>query len=371
MKSFIFFPSLALLLLASLEAAGSAEPAAPASQKDARLLSLFAIVNFENDDCVAVDGGTATGNLGKCYTSTECTSKGGVARGNCAAGFGTCCVVTIAACGGTVDKNSTYIANLGFTTTSTTGVTTAETCTYTVNYCNDQICQLRLDFQTFDLKVGADGLVTGADRMTVTGPTGKNPPVITGLNTGYHMYVETGTSATATTIAVQVTAGTAARWNIRVDQIECSNLAKAPTGCTQYFTATAGTITSYNFQTGSPNELTSQNLAICIRAGPSNCRIQYTATSATSFIVGAATAGAETTTCDEAAVVIPRAIVSDPAVTKWGGFVCHETFSSTDGTTTDGAIVQEAPFLISYRSDSDATASLTGFSLDYVQQGCS
>ena len=51
------------------------------------LLSLFAIVQFKNTECTATNGLT-----GSCYSTTECSQKGGAATGNCAAGFGVCCV---------------------------------------------------------------------------------------------------------------------------------------------------------------------------------------------------------------------------------------------------------------------------------------
>merc|ERR1712008_381495 len=50
--------------------------------------SLFTIVNFPNDQCTAKSDNTL---YGTCYTASECTSKGGTADGNCAAGFGACC----------------------------------------------------------------------------------------------------------------------------------------------------------------------------------------------------------------------------------------------------------------------------------------
>ena len=31
---------------------------------------------------------------GVCYTKQECDDKGGTEDGNCAAGFGTCCIIT-------------------------------------------------------------------------------------------------------------------------------------------------------------------------------------------------------------------------------------------------------------------------------------
>ena len=46
---------------------------------------------------------------GTCFTSTECEEKNGRAEGNCASGFGICCVFTKETCGEKVNQNSTYI----------------------------------------------------------------------------------------------------------------------------------------------------------------------------------------------------------------------------------------------------------------------
>ena len=62
---------------------------------------------------------------------------------------------------------------------------TAGSCAYTVNYAQSDICQLRLDFAMFDITdVSTTGVCT--DSFEVTGPTGRNPSVICGTNTGLH-----------------------------------------------------------------------------------------------------------------------------------------------------------------------------------------
>ena len=54
------------------------------------VFSPFNIVQFRNDECQGE--GAASGESGICYTQEECSSRGGRASGNCAAGFGKCCV---------------------------------------------------------------------------------------------------------------------------------------------------------------------------------------------------------------------------------------------------------------------------------------
>ena len=49
--------------------------------RDKKLFSLFSVVTFKNDGC-----SSSSSRNGTCYTSSECLSKGGLAKGNCAAG---------------------------------------------------------------------------------------------------------------------------------------------------------------------------------------------------------------------------------------------------------------------------------------------
>ena len=97
-----------------------------------------------------------TTTYGTCFTSSECGSKGGTTDGNCASGFGVCCIfkwvflinakeafyieVTIissliifhnfrvSSCSSSVTNNCTYIQNPSYPTT----YTTTGSCKYTV-----------------------------------------------------------------------------------------------------------------------------------------------------------------------------------------------------------------------------------------------
>merc|ERR1711913_116767 len=79
--------------------------------RDGKLFSIFQIVKFNNEMCTAVDG-----TMGTCYTASECTTKGGEERGNCASGFGVCCVAVLDTCASElkVSLNNSYIQNKGY-----------------------------------------------------------------------------------------------------------------------------------------------------------------------------------------------------------------------------------------------------------------
>ena len=50
-------------------------------------LALFTNVIFKNEECQSADG-----NMGVCYTASECSRKGGIGSGSCASNYGVCCV---------------------------------------------------------------------------------------------------------------------------------------------------------------------------------------------------------------------------------------------------------------------------------------
>merc|ERR1712241_1395019 len=112
----------------------------PISNAKQRSLSLFSIVNFPNDECVTQIGSkTATGAVaGTCVASSECTSDGGVADGNCADGFGVCCVYRAQTDGATITMNRTWVQNPGFSNTYTTTATSSETLSYKVKPMNEK-----------------------------------------------------------------------------------------------------------------------------------------------------------------------------------------------------------------------------------------
>ena len=84
---------------------------------------------------------------------------------------------------------------------------------------------MRLDFITMSgFLTGTSGACT--DKFTVAGQTGVNPPEICGTNSGYHMYVEFGTSSSDSITITNnfVTAGltSAKNYNILARQIDCT-----------------------------------------------------------------------------------------------------------------------------------------------------
>ena len=106
------------------------------------------------------------GLSGVCYTAEECAAMpGGRAAGECASGFGVCCLCECRSnnsriangqsiitsveigCDSRSSENCTHFSSSAFTGNDDGG----DVCAATVCRCSDDVCQLRLDFLSFVL----------------------------------------------------------------------------------------------------------------------------------------------------------------------------------------------------------------------------
>merc|ERR1711862_235887 len=252
------------------------------SGREDRVLSVFNVVTFPNSAC-----GASNGFNGTCYTSSECTAKGGTASGTCASSFGVCCVFSIS-CGGSASANNSYAIISSYSTSSD-----SDPCTYTFCKTNSDVCKLRIDFDTMVLSgpstisstaVYTDGTRVGdcgTDSLTISNPGGPKPPTICGYNTGQHMYVPASDGCNQVNIDIDTgSTSTTRKWQIKVTQYECGNMMSPEQDCLQYHTASTGTIASYNFDTTASGSvattqyhLSNQYYDICIRRARGYCSL--------------------------------------------------------------------------------------------------
>jgi len=252
------------------------------SKKDPKQLSLFSIVTFPNLDCKSQD----SGRNGTCFSSTECSDKGGKMSGKCASGFGVCCLFIYTTSGSTISQNCSYIQSPNFPSTFTS--TDATSLTYTISKCSNDVCALRLDFLTFTTErstaaAPAENLACG-DPFTITTTSQGTSQQICGENAGQHIYYELGTDTSATaTLAFTVSSATdvaasTRSFEIKVIQIPCTASYRPPSGCLQYLTGLTGTIKTFNYDATTAADqihLATQKYSICIRPEAGMCCIQY------------------------------------------------------------------------------------------------
>lgn len=267
------------------------------SSRVEKALGIFSVIKFPNSVCQGSGGYNGT-----CYTTEECSAKGGSADGTCASSFGVCCTFSMS-CGDSAAENGTYQV---MTTYSTT--TTADPCTYEICRMSADVCKLRIDFTAFTI-AGPNTLgtahfsatisITNIDNPATIGPTlgdcdidtfsvvsigNVPPPVICGKNTGQHLYVDIS-DCVKLNFNIGTGTSTTRSWNLKTSQIECGNRL-ADHECLQYHTGTAGSFMSFNFDptttsttsiaTGTTTQhLSNQHYTICFRREEDYCGICF------------------------------------------------------------------------------------------------
>lgn len=279
------------------------------SDRNKKHFSLFSVVTFANEQCsseTTFNGGQLTGT---CYSTSECSDKAGTKSGNCAAGFGVCCIfIYNTLVNGIFSENRTYIQNPLYPASETAGAGT--TTTFTVNKMQSDICQLRLDFdefviagpantQEYQIATQLDGNCN--DKWATVLTSGASVPAFCGIMTGEHVYMDLGmeaadnavislsfAAATVTTASVAgiLPANVVRKYRVKTSQIPCWAPYRAPDGCHRYLTTTVGNIVSPNFAdltslTRGANfmnprtELMMQDLRTCIRREAGYCCVLF------------------------------------------------------------------------------------------------
>jgi len=241
--------------------------ASPQGERKAKAIALFNVVTFPNVECQSTKDTT---NKGTCFSSTECSDKGGTAEGNCASGFGVCCVVRISAeAGGDVKINNTIIENKDYPTAYTT---VSKTATYKLTPLNKEICFFRYDFIKMDLAITANtGVCDDKFNVAVPSAAGVSPSAICGLNDGQHLYSDVARVTSTTTVTIVTSTTTHSRkWKIKISQIGCDCPVKPDRGCSQFYTASCGTVQSLNYA-ATTQLLPNADLLICVRQNSGMC----------------------------------------------------------------------------------------------------
>lgn len=100
--------------------------------------------------------------------------------------------------------------------------TGGSSCTLTIQKCNPDICQVRIDFLSFSLAQPNDDGVCTTDAFYVIGGA-SNVPVLCGENSGQHIYVDfNGDNDIQLVLNTNGGATTSRAWNFKITQIGCN-----------------------------------------------------------------------------------------------------------------------------------------------------
>jgi len=240
-----------------------------------KVLNFFPIPVEE--ECNSNDGR----RTGICMNTYECRMQGGASFGQCALGFGVCCVFS-ATCDQDIFNNITYFVNPHFPDL-TRGMTS---CSLKIKKIDPDIAQLRLDFIHFN--VGQPNRRTGIceeDSFFMSGGNSKELKMC-GINSGQHVYFDVDTATDeAINIHMNLSKRAVSRlWEIRITQIPFAQ--RAPVGCLQYHTGNKGVIQTMNFAENG-RYLANQDYNICMRQESGMCSIIYEPCDENSFKIGA------------------------------------------------------------------------------------
>ncbi|XP_055643067.1 uncharacterized protein LOC129779552 [Toxorhynchites rutilus septentrionalis] len=245
--------------------------------RSAKVLNFFPVP--VDDECLSDDGL----RTGQCLNAYECRIQGGSARGQCALGFGVCCIFT-ATCDQEMVNNITYFVSPSFPALLAKDMVA---CKLKIKLMNSEISQLKFDFIHFAL--GQPNRRTGicdGDVFKLVG--GLLPFDLCGQNSGQHLYYDLNPKARADEeIELEMNFSprsfTQRLWEIRVMQIPFSQ--RAPSGCMQYFSGLEGVIQTFNFAENG-RHLANHNYRACIRQEKGMCSVAYEPCDDQSFRIG-------------------------------------------------------------------------------------
>ncbi|XP_065093454.1 uncharacterized protein LOC135714110 [Ochlerotatus camptorhynchus] len=232
-----------------------------------------------DDECLSDDGL----RTGQCLNKYECRIQGGSARGQCALGFGVCCIFT-ATCDQEMGNNITYFISPSFPALLSR---TMSVCKLKIKLMSDEITQLKFDFIHFAL--GQPNRRTGicdGDVFKLIG--GVLPFDLCGQNGGQHLFYDLNPKSRADEkiellMNFSPRSFTQRLWEIKITQIPFSQ--RAPSGCMQYYTGLEGIIQTFNFADNG-RHLANHNYRACIRQEKGMCSVAYEPCDDQSFRIG-------------------------------------------------------------------------------------
>jgi len=330
-------------------------------------------IRFQNTPCTG-----ESGDSGTCIAKDECVRRIGTIVSTCGNGYYVCCSFKFT-CGSTTIHNETHFVNPSYPR----GENGTNTCQVTINK-KDDICQLRLDFEEFNLTMPDENGRCTTDSFMIRTTVGERLPMLCGENKGQHLYIEMGRESGNPVVLSVVTNGesTTRRWKIKISLIPCTNLLMAPSGCLQYFRSPSAVVESFNYgavQPGKSRYLSSLRYTSCIRVEENFCAIKWAlARQLDSFSWG-----------------IPQITQAEnlTSVGYGSGKACNgDDFIGIDQASVEGSgpgedrlcgnklleynqvISRSKPFSLRVRSNGDSVVnalySQNGFSLMYVQLPC-
>ncbi|KAG1680225.1 hypothetical protein GQR58_012519 [Nymphon striatum] len=217
--------------------------------------------------------------------------------------------------------------------------TAADYCDLTIEVTSPDVCQIKVDFMTFDIDPPAAG-VCSRDRFQILGAGAANLGIgsLCGVNTDQHIYIDVSQQTRPQTITLVFITDSQDdyEWKLKITQIDCKNDKK-------------------------------------------DLRVKYTASDVDWSIdtsgADKAKSGVGTTQCNQDYVILSRgsATGDDPSQDRYCGGVLNPDSAGQIDTAADVISKSKGPIIIRFHTDgTHETAAKDGFRLTYEQinTGC-
>ncbi|XP_017483593.1 PREDICTED: uncharacterized protein LOC108372422 [Rhagoletis zephyria] len=370
---------LSAVVLAAFVVRPAAATDATARQFWTRPGGIFSGLRLAGTTCTTDDGESGT-----CSTEADCRDRQGFPGGACGrSGSGlVCCNNIRLSCGATTSKNESFFVNPNYPSY----LNSTATCQITVA-SNPGICQIRLDFEDFELAQPDEFGRCTQDSFMVRTTVGERLPMLCGENKGQHMYVDMGRGSANPVVLSVITNerdGINRKWKIKISFVKCDNYVMAPSGCLQYYRSPSDTIRTFNYGAkidGKSRYLSNLRYSACIRVEENFCSIKWTTESADSFSWGVANDPMYNAQGNNTKMGLTGAQCNDDDYvgidqgSQEGSGVGEDRFCGQKLFYNNLVISRSKPFMLKVRSNSDQSDnnrfSQAGAALTFTQLPCS
>ncbi|KAK8761785.1 hypothetical protein V5799_026956 [Amblyomma americanum] len=217
----------------------------------------FPVMGFAVDLCES-----KLNRTGRCVSLPDCRFTRGTREGECADGFGVCCVYEARDSVATTLSNNSYFVQPRYPRPYAGGVNVSLTV-----LLPSFTCQLRLELEEFRLLPPVAGrCVNDSLRVFVNG-SDSYVPELCGHNAGQHVVLHFPESEERSLLSLKVSApraGFQRSWSVRIVLYSCGSAKLAQPGCLQHHGGCRGSFRSFAYSEESLHYVRALSYAVCI-----------------------------------------------------------------------------------------------------------
>lgn len=199
---------------------------------------------------------------GRCMSLPDCRFSRGTREGDCADGFGVCCIHEVRNNVETTVSNNSYFVQPGFPKPFTGGKNVSLTV-----LLPSSTCQLRLELEEFRLLPPVAGRCLNDSMRVFVNGSDSYVPELCGHNAGQHVVLHFPENEEHSLLSVNVVTpkpGFERRWSVRIVLYSCGSKKLAQPGCLQHHGSCRGSFRSFAYTEEALHFVRALNYAVCI-----------------------------------------------------------------------------------------------------------